>query len=325
MLGAILAASSSHYFRLHNCHQAQIAAIEATVRTLSSLRRALTTSTTGSEMLATTLMLAATCLCAGDTSAYRQHLNGALRTVERVVMPHQPDELWCMSMRWLTQLLLMDRVSNLHQTSRQRLKVATYQRLLQFMPGLGEVDATTGLSAELVNTLRDICDISEGAESIRSAIDKGHQAQLLEERLLNLRDNGTYLLFNEAHAPTEAECSHNLFINATLLFLYKRVRGIPRDHPAVAVTVDTMILWFQRINPDSRVNASLLWPLLATGCEATTEQQRTFITDRMSSMMSHGLGNCKIVLQFLQSYWQKGNGMRWDLYAKDNREDLILY
>ncbi|KAL2202348.1 hypothetical protein CC79DRAFT_182658 [Sarocladium strictum] len=325
MLGAILAASSSHYFRLHNCHRARIAGIEATVRTLSSLRSALTTSTTGSETLATTLMLAATCLCAGDTSAYRQHLNGALRTVERVAMPHQPDELWCMSMRWLMQLLLMDRVSNLHQTSRQRLKVATYQNLLQFMPGSGEVDATTGLSAELVNTLRVICDISEGAESRAPVIDRSRQAQLLEERLLGLRDDATCLLLTETYAPSDAECSHNLFINATLLFLYKRVRGLPRDHPAVAVTVETMILWFQRINADSRVNAPLLWPLLAAGCEATTEEQRVFITDRMSSMMSHGLGNCSIVLQFLQRYWQEGNGMRWDLYAKYSKEDLILY
>jgi hypothetical protein len=288
-------------------------------------------------------MLATTCLCAGDTSAYRQHLNGALKTVERLIVPHQPDTLWCMSMRWLTQLLLMERVSSLHQTGRQQLKAVTWQRLLEFMPDSGQVDRTTGLSAELVNILRDICDISDeetrwpgqksslhnklgvGGFKRLSAFDKSNHAKLLEELLLNLRDNATCLLSTETSSPTDAECSHNLFLNATLLSLYKRVRGFPRDHPAVAATVNIMVLWFQRINADSCVNAPLLWPLLAAGCEATTQQQRTFFMERMSFMMSHGLGNCKIVLKFLQGYWKKGTGMRWDLYAKYIKEDLILF
>lgn len=142
------------------------------------------------------------------------------------------------------------------------------------------------------------------------------------EELLDLRDNATYLLSIETYSLTDAKCSHNLFVNATLLFLFKRVRGFLRDHPAVAVTVNIMVLYFQRINADSCVNAPLLWPLLAAGCEATTEQQRMFFTERLSFMMSHGIGNCKIVLQFLQGYWQKGTGMRWGPYAKYIREDL---
>jgi hypothetical protein len=211
------------------------------------------------------------------------------------------------------------------------------------MPGSSHVDKTTGFSADLINTVRKICDISNeetgwseqessvddepgfGGSARLSAFDKSHRAQLLEEHLLNLRNNATYLLSTETPLPNDAECSQNLFVNAALLLLYKRGRGFPREHPAVAVTVNIMVLCFQRIDANSCVNAPLLWPLLAAGCEATTEQQYMFFTERMSSMMSHGLGNCKIVLQFLQRYWQEGNGIRWDHYAHYVGEELILF
>ncbi|KAI9146862.1 hypothetical protein HJFPF1_13430 [Paramyrothecium foliicola] len=340
MLGAMLAASSSHYFRLNNSHQAHVAAIESTVNSLSSLRQALNTAGTGSEMLATSLMLATTCLCAGDTSTYRQHLDGALKTVEKTNTRHNPDPLWSMSLRWLTQLLLMDRLSSLHLPTQQRLGAVTWQKLLASMPNLGQIDRTTGLSAELISALRDVCDLSDveieclgEAPSLDAELESttfpsvanGFHVRSLESFLLSLRDAAFCESLLSSHAPTDVECSHNLFINATLLCLYKRLHGFSKDNPAVAITIDIMISWFQRIDEDSCVNAPLLWPLLAAGCEATTDNQRVFFAERMASMASHGLGNCRIVLGFLKRYWQEGCDMRWDIFAKHIEADLILF
>lgn len=343
MLGALLAASSSHYSRLNDNNQAHIAAIEATVHTLSSLGRALTTSATGCEMLATSLMLATTCLCGGDTFTYRKHLDGALKIVKMADSSHQSDSLWSMNLRWLTHLLIMDRLSSLRQSTKRGLGPVPWKRLMASMPYSSQIDRTTGLSAGIINALLEICDISdqetEGSReepSFDSRLDsgepqglplagKGLHIQQLEALLLKLRDDAFCSMVADSCPPTEAECSHNLFVNATLLCLYKRVHGYLRTNPDIAATVDIMISWFQRIDEDSRVNAPLLWPLLAAGCEATTEAKRGFFADRMASMASHGLGNCKIVLRFMERYWREGYDTRWDVYANQIGEDLILF
>ena len=312
MLGALLAASSSHYSRLNNNNEAHVAAIEATVHTLSSLERVLTTSATGCGTLATSLMLATTSLCGGDTFTYRKHLDGALKIVEMADISHQPDSLWPMSMRWLTQLLLMDRLSNLPQTTERELGPATWKRLLSSMPHSSQIDRTTSLSADLIRALLEICDVSEGEpkwsreepsidfglRGVRSqtllTAEKGPHTQHLEILLLKLRDDAFCKMEIDSRPPTEAECSHNLFVNATLLCLYKRVYGLPRTNPKITATVDIMMSLFQEIDENSRVNAPLLWPLLAAGCEATTDDKRRFFADRMASMATHGLGIARL-------------------------------
>ncbi|KAH6957489.1 fungal-specific transcription factor domain-containing protein [Fusarium avenaceum] len=347
MFGALLVASSSHYFRLKDDQKAHIDAIEATIQTLSSLTEAITTTQTRNQILATSLMLATTCLCAGETHTYRQHLNGALKIVtdgSNRQSPHQqnPDQLWLFSLKWLTQLLLMNRLSGLPLPSQQRRGGIDWKQLLVSMPESNQIDSITGLSSDLVILLDGICELSDqhhpkldevesssevsSTDEIREIAAGTNQSiiRIFETRLVNMRD-GAIIALTDARLVTELECSHHLFVNSTLLCLYKRIYGLSKYHYKIQITVDALMYWLQKIDKHSQANIPLIWPLLAAGCEASTNAQRSFIASRMAVMTEHGLGNCKIVLKFMEDYWRDGNDMRWDMFAKSIGVDLILF
>ncbi|KAM0324392.1 hypothetical protein ACHAQA_008174 [Verticillium albo-atrum] len=348
MLGAFLAASYSHYFRLGGNEISRTASIEATVETLASLRGAITTTATGNEgmaVLSTSLLLATTCLCAGDTDTYRKHLDGALLIVERDGWRYTSNPLWAFSIKWLVHLLLMNRVSGLPLPPQQESSALDWALLLSSLPGTGQVDEATGLSYELVSILNEVCDLSDldsqtpdasvsstyawtetevtGTELVLSSPSDANPHSL-ETRLFLARANKP-LHNTDVTAHTELQCSHSLFTDATLLCLYRRVHDLPKHHIKVQNTVTSIIASLQKIDEHSQANIPLLWPLLAAGCEATTDIQRSFIADRMVAMGSHGLGNCLIVLGFMRRYWAEGGDSRWNDFAKRIGMDLVLF
>ena len=342
IFGAIMAASSSHYYRLRGAYNTHIVAIEATVETLSALRKALIHEETGSEILATSLMLATTCLCAGDTATYRQHLDGALKTVRRRPAQEQPDVRWSFCLKWLTQLFLMNQLSGLPSPAPQTY-TSYWEQLLVIMPESGKIDKTTGLSVNLIALLDGICGLESrkrevlvnpsynaqehtcGVPTSPPRMSKDFHVQVLETHLCELRDGAVAASLNNGCFPTEPESIHILFVNAALLWLYKRAYGLYKEHPDVQATVDAIIHWLQKIDENSPANTPLLWPLLAAGCEASTQRQRLFIMNRMALMIARGLGNCKFVLEFMMKYWQEGGDLRWDVFAKNLGIDIILF
>ncbi|KAF5258752.1 hypothetical protein FOXYS1_10641 [Fusarium oxysporum] len=164
IMGAMIAASSSQLFRMARNPESRSAAITATVECLGNLREAITTprfGDVGVTILPTTLMLATTCVCAGDTATFRKHLNGALHVVQRDKSKYSLDPLWWMSLKWLVHLLLMNRLSGLPLPSRQTKGFIDWDYLLTCMPDLGRIDLTSGFSRELVAALNMVCELSE--------------------------------------------------------------------------------------------------------------------------------------------------------------------
>ncbi|KAF4969816.1 hypothetical protein FSARC_3041 [Fusarium sarcochroum] len=341
MLGAMVAASSSQYFRLRGNPDSRNAAIMATMESLASLREAITTPAFGSHgvaILPTTLMLATTCVCAGDTATFRKHLNGALHIVRRDRSRHSLEPLWWLSLKWLVHLLLMNRLSGLPLPTRQRKGFVDWDYLLTCMPDLGRIDPATGFSRELVAALDAVCELSEpcceeiddtdqcsegSPNSGKNPADQNSH-QDLEKRLIKLRGKCASTIHDMAFR-TELESSHRLFTNATLLCLYRRVYGLPKDHQKVQMAVDSTIESLERIDKQSRVHAQLLWPLLAAGCESTTGTQQSVITERMQAMTAQGMGSYENVLEFMRDYWKDGGDMRWDVFARQTGKDLVLF
>ena len=152
MLGAMVAASSSQFFRLRGNPDSRNAAIMATMESLASLREAITVPAFGSQgvaILPTTLMLATTCVCAGDTATFRKHLNGALHIVRRDRSRHSLEPLWWLSLKWLVHLLLMNSLSGLPLATRQRKGFVDWDYLLTCMPVMAGLDPATCFSAGL--------------------------------------------------------------------------------------------------------------------------------------------------------------------------------
>ncbi|KAJ3539989.1 hypothetical protein NM208_g5256 [Fusarium decemcellulare] len=320
MLGAMVAASCSHYFRLKGNQDSRTIAIAATVQSLSSLRETITTPTTGTQsaaILPTTLMLATTCVCAGDTATFRQHLDGALHIIQRDGIRHTLDPLWWLSRKWLVHLLLMNRLSGLPLPSQQR-KASEWSQLLMSMPDFGQIDVATGLSRDLVAALDEVCELKRflGGEDAR--------ARSLETRLIVFA-NKTAPRAASHELRTELECSHSLFTNATLLSLYRRVDELPKTHPKVQAAVESTILLLQKIDTRSRVNMQLLWPLVTAGCEATNDDDRNFIVERMEALTERGLGGCGNVIQFMKDYWETRGDTRWDVFAQQRQMDMVLF
>jgi hypothetical protein len=331
----MIAASSSQLFRIVRNPESRSAAIMATVECLGNLREAITTPKFGDlgvTILPTTLMLATTCVCAGDTATFRKHLNGALHVVQRDKTKYSLDPLWWMSLKWLVHLLLMNRLSGLPLPSRQMKGFIDWDYLLTCMPDLGRFDLTSGFSRELVTALNMVCELSDGScinidasgQLFGNNIAWSAYSHELEAGLIELRKKGASTVTDMVFRA-ELESSHRLFTDATLLCLYRRVDELPKDNAKVQKTVDSIINSLQHIDKQSPVHAQLLWPLLAAGCDSTTGAQRTIIVERMESMTARGLGSYENVLEFMRDYWKNGGDMRWDLFAKQTGKDLVLF
>ncbi|KAG4275778.1 hypothetical protein FPRO04_08292 [Fusarium proliferatum] len=335
IMGAMIAASSSQLFRMARNPESKSAAISATVECLGNLREAITTpgfGNLGVTILPTTLMLATTCVCAGDTTTFRKHLNGALHIVQRDKSKYSLDPLWWMSLKWLVHLLLMNRLSGLPLPSRQTKGFIDWDYLLTCMPDLGRIDLTSGFSRELVTALNIVCELSEprcmnvdaSAQLYENDLACSTSPQELELQLIELRKK-TASTVTDTVLRTELEASHRLFTDATLLCLYRRVNELPKDNPKVQTTVNSIINSLHNIDKQSPVHAQLLWPLLAAGCDSTTYAERTVVVETMESMTARGMGSYENVLEFMRDYWKNGGDMRWDLFAKQTGKDLVLF
>ncbi|KAF5599854.1 hypothetical protein FPANT_3000 [Fusarium pseudoanthophilum] len=331
----MIAASSSQLFRITRNPESKSAAISATVECLGNLREAITTpgfGDLGVTILPTTLMLATTCVCAGDTTTFRKHLNGALHIVQRDKAKYSLDPLWWMGLKWLVHMLLMNRLSGLPLPSRQSKGFIDWDYLLTCMPDLGRIDLTSGFSRELVTALNMVCELSEprcinvdaGGQLQGNDLARSACSHELELRLFELRKK-TASTVTDVVLRIELETSHRLFTDATLLCLYRRVDELPKDDPKVQIAVKSIINSLQNIGKQSPVHAQLLWPLLAAGCDSTTHAERTIVVETMESMTARGLGSYENVLEFMRDYWKNGGDMRWDLFAKQTGKDLVLF
>ncbi|UKZ54194.1 hypothetical protein TrVGV298_008001 [Trichoderma virens] len=326
------------------------AAMAATVASLSALRKTITVPIVTSQhsaILCTMLFLATSCVCAGDTRAFRKHLNGALNILHQEHgTSHAHDALWWLSLKWLVQLYLMNRLSGLPLTSPQEgnwsFNGFNWDQPLAGMLGFGHIDAITGLSRQLITTLEGICELSAPTQvaqngpkhntRVGNSHPNQHQVHIarqvctrsLESRLLKIEHAATSS-HHDSILQKELEFCHSMYIKATLLCLYRRVDELPKSHPKVQLAVESMIDTVQKLDMYSRTNIQLLWPLLTAGCEAMTDFQRSVVADRMTALSTHGHGNYSKVLQFMKEYWENGGGTRWDVFGQRIGLDLVLF
>lgn len=348
MLKAIVAASCGHHGRLTGSEQDRTTALTATITSLSTLGEIITTPTTkcqttrsqSSAILCTILLLATSAICSGDTGAFRKHLYGALHIAQQNDIQRDFDQLWWLGLKWLVHLLLMNRLSGLPLEDKKGCGGNRGQSLASMLD-FGEMDVTTGLSHDLVTILEDLCELFDSNRDIQNN-EPHHEkagesyfrreqtyeaseadARSLESRLLKLRGTSTLAAHN-VQQP-EVQCCHSMYINATLLYLYRRVDRLPKSHPKVQLAVEFIIDAVQKIDKYSPINIQLLWPLLTAGCEAITDTQRSIVVDRMIATSSRGLGSYSTMLRFMRNYWENGGDTRWDVFSRKIGMDLVLF
>lgn len=323
MLGAVLVASCSHHARLKNDHESQVATIEATLQTLSSLQRSLERSEVGDGTLATTLMLATTCLCAGQTATCRQHVDGAIRIVEAQGTQPKTSDLWSFSIQWLAQLSLMDKLSKLPSSTLVRKEVHLDQ-LLARIPGIHMIEPATAPSFRLMILADEVWRLADARTSgLDNETFTARCVESLELQLLAECENTNMPIDNPIAAQWRQ--LHHLFAGACLLYLYRQVLELPSECSSVQATVSRMTAQAQCIDKLSHLNTSLLWPFLAAGCEARTEEQRHFYAERLTKMEDHGVGSCRRVREVMTKYWMAGASSRWDIFAQRIGADVILF
>ncbi|KAF2110903.1 fungal-specific transcription factor domain-containing protein [Lophiotrema nucula] len=72
--------------------------------------------------------------------------------------------------------------------------------------------------------------------------------------------------------------------HAAFIYLYRVWRGIGAPHPETLIHVDQCLNCLERVDIDSSLISSHVWPLWTAGCEAIDLQQRSFVRARFQAM-----------------------------------------
>ena len=91
---------------------------------------------------------------------------------------------------------------------------------------------------------------------------------------------------------------------ATLLYLHQAVPEIPSK--SAAQLAKRALVYLATVPTSSRTIIVQIYPLLAAGCEASSEEDRTWVKDRWAAMMSRMLiGNLDRCWEVIQEVWKR--------------------
>lgn len=338
LLFALLAASSSHYSRLTSDPSVQRTTLAYTDIAISSLRQALTTqSIVNIDHVATAIALCTNDICNGTKDSYRSHLAGARHLLQMLRMS-QPRDLDFSFMHGLTRWFSIPDVSASASGSRTSVGPDEKHPVLDLIqrPSRVQVDDFCGYSLELMPLILSVEQLSSPyhGENLTDRLqeinsnDDDHNI-LLESQILLALSCPLELLVPDAAKGTDREiemmCSHEAFIGATLLYLYRRIGMLPRDHPKVRFAISKIILALAHIPRDSRATILVLWPLFSAGCETDCTKERQLIDDRMANMQQLGLGAFLQARRVMHAYWSSDNNLSWSEYAEQTGMMLVLF
>lgn len=129
--------------------------------------------------------------------------------------------------------------------------------------------------------------------------------------------NELKVLLEKWHVPWEfeapedptSEIQHSLqtaeaYRWATLLYLHQAVPEIPS--PSAAQLADKVLVYLATVPLTSRTIIVQIYPLLAAGCEASNDEDRTWVKDRWTAMMRRMMiGNLDRCLEVIKEVWDR--------------------
>lgn len=337
LLFALLAASSSHYSRLTSDLSMQRTTLTYTNVAISFLRQALTTQNVVKvDHVATAIALCTNDICNGTKDSYRSHLAGA-RHLLQTLRTSQSEDLDASFMHGLTRWFSIVDVSASASGSRSSVGPDERHPVLELIqrPSRVRVDDFCGYSLELMPLILSVERLSNscrdetliGRLQGTNNIDDNNNV-LLESQILALSCPHELLIPDTAKGTDceiEMMCSHEAFVGATLLYLYRRIGMLPRDHPKVRFAISKIILAVNNIAQDSTATILVLWPLFSAGCETDRIEERQLIDQRMAKMQQLGLGAFLQARRVMHAYWSSDTDLSWSEYVEHTGTMLVLF
>ncbi|KAJ5160236.1 uncharacterized protein N7482_007240 [Penicillium canariense] len=354
LLYAFLACASSHYISLRGDPTGEMtkSVTKFTNAALNGLRLAMIDPNQAGKLstLTTALALCTSDVISGGLNTWRIHLSGASNLIASVfelqsnddsVSTQDPTKLFLI--KWFALLDIFAGVGGLRKSS----NAGSYWSLPTSNDTGGYIDEWTGYSLELIPIMAEIGKMAriqrkrskvislddDGSEdeaaSEQSRMETVEDIQRVESQIYALYDRTTHpdLDSNPATKTTAQEMRHihRIFLHTNLLHLYRRVQGLPKEHPKPAHAIHMVIELLLKIRSTSMANILCLWPVFTVGCETEDEFQRQIIKDRLANMEAFGMGNVQSARKAMAEYWECGAKERWDIWLEDRGFDLSLF
>lgn len=271
-------------------------------------------------------MLWATCLiwCLTDVFAYRQgvsswrvHLQGIKAILEGNESYRRRVEdsgVTQSAMRHL-YLLYMSLQTLPHIPSTPVLDTLPHREVAPIISSTvsrPKIDGFLGYSEELLHVLKQI-------ERIDSSLEKDPSGSLFEAdgllaklKAMIVRDTKTIpdVAIHADLSPEEGQdfsLCHLTFQQATLIHLYRRLYRMPSGSPpiqAAVAAIQHMVAQMTQGQP-CHTWVAMAMPLFTVGCEAFTEEQKSFVLDKVHQLeVCLGSLHVGIIRQALEDMWQ---------------------
>jgi hypothetical protein len=330
LLFALLAASSSHYSRLTSDPSLQRTTLRYTNIAISTLRQALTIqSVVEIDHVATAIALCTNDICNGTADSYRLHLAGA-RHLLQTLQTSQPGDLNASFKhdltRWFSALDVSASASGGHSSVGSSDKHPVLDLIRR--PSPVQVDNFCGYSLELMPLILSVERLSNFCHGKDLTFQPEDNNVSLESQILALscpHDLLVPLLAKGTEREIELMSSHEAFVGATLLYLYRRVGLLPRGHLKVKFAISKIILAINHIAQDSPAMILVLWPLFSAGCETDCIEERQLIDQRMAKMQRLGLGAFSQARRVMNAYWSSDRNLSWSEYVEHTGLMLVLF
>lgn len=321
-------------------------------KAITGLRTAMNTPSeaTNFSTICTVLFLCTNEVMAGNTEAMRTHLRGAehLLSLSLGKTRHEPvsglDDKKLFLVRWFAVVDIFASIMSLDKTSTSdgqfwSIGLPTTNSALY-------IDEFVGFSLELMPVLARIgrmARLQRRRKALGSSLDSGYaemaddlnmlladNTHLTEQQLSHLltRASSPSLIFQSQQDPIllqEAVYVHKMFVQSTLIHLYRRVQELPETHPKPVSALSSLLELLGKLRPESPANILILWPLFTAGCEVADKELRAFIESCMNRIRNYGWGNADAALNALRTYWDDGEGQRWDVFLERRGFDVVLF
>lgn len=346
LLHALLASAANHYGQLRGpiTEMTSRAIAKFTHTAILGLRQGMMdpNEVCKIETVSTALALCTSDVISGNMSSWRFHLSGIHKLIlsaQEIGVASPVDPAWMFLVKWYETLDMFAGISGLrksivhHGKHRSTTNVGYIDEFVGFSLELMPLLVRIGRMARRQQKRKDALRVGEDSddESLRRQLcgDMGHEVRRIESHIYAILDRKAHPpLFENAQCKAMAqdmELTHQAFIYASLLHLYRRVADLPKEHVKPAYAVYQIVDTVQRLPPGSVANILILWPVFTAGCETDNLVQRNFIKERMRSIEAFGMGNVSSAIDAMTAYWNSGTNERWDIFLDRQGDDIVLF
>ena len=193
-----------------------------------------------------------------------------------------------------------------------------------------QIDCLTGFTSRCVVILAKVAELARECDrqrvNDRGEIDHSWRAsEVVRDKAERLRiDLRTARLHKYQGCPhrnpdpaedlrdsREMAATNDAFHWAGLIHLDRRVLGKTSDDAEVQLAVNKIINALDKIRRGGTAEASLVFPMFTAGCEATEEEERSKILERIQNVESSGMTQVREARMLMERVWD--TGMPWEM------------